>query len=45
MMKQLKHSPLNSTMCQTQAWSRGFATVNSIPGSQGSCVEEKIPRI
>lgn len=35
-MKTLTHSLLKSAMClQTQAWSRGFATVNSIPGSQG----------
>lgn len=36
MMKQTKHSQLNSTMCQAQAWSRGFTIVNSIPGSRGS---------
>jgi hypothetical protein len=36
-MKTFAHSQLKPTMCnQAQAWSRGFATVNSIPGSQGS---------
>jgi hypothetical protein len=36
-MKQNLCSLLKPTMCaQTQAWSRGFATVNSIPGCQGS---------
>ena len=37
MMKTQSRSLLKPTMCaQTQTWSRGFATVNSIPGSQGS---------
>ena len=35
-MKTQSRSLLKLTMCQAQAWSRGFATVNSIPGSQGS---------
>jgi hypothetical protein len=36
-MKTFAHSLLKPTMClQAQTWSRGFATVNSIPGSQGS---------
>jgi hypothetical protein len=45
-MTAITHSLPKSAMClQTQAWSRGFATVNSIPGSPGSFVAEKIPRI
>jgi len=36
-MKHTTHSLLKSVMCsQTQAWSRGFAGVNSIPGVTGS---------
>jgi len=37
MMNKQSLSLLKPTMCaQTLAWSRGFATVNSIPGCQGS---------
>jgi hypothetical protein len=36
-MQTIIHSLLKSAMClQTQAWSRGFTIVNSIPGSPGS---------
>ena len=36
-MKLHLRSLLKPTMChQAQAWSRGFATVNSIPGRRGS---------
>ena len=44
-MQTIIHSQLKSTMCPAQAWSRGFATVNSIPGTPGSYVGDKIPRI
>jgi hypothetical protein len=36
-MTSITHLLSKSAMClQTQAWSRGFAIVNSIPGSPGS---------
>ena len=45
-MKHTTHSLLKTVMClQTQAWSRGFTSANSIPGCPGSFVAEKIPRI
>ena len=36
-MQTLLHSQLKHAMCnQTQAWSRGFTSANSIPGCSGS---------
>jgi hypothetical protein len=45
-MQTIIHSQLKSAMClQTLAWSRGFTSANSIPGSPGSFEGEKILKV